>query len=102
DTLVDNALRTLRKNFPPMSDVLPAKTNTALYFAPARLADIFKQEAYSSLPQAMDPVFYNAAPTLLYPRLTTLATEPAYAVTLPKGADIEPAPHWIPLEWLPL
>ncbi|EOU1333862.1 DUF2138 domain-containing protein [Cronobacter sakazakii] len=102
DTLVDNALRTLRKNFPPMSDVLPAKTNTALYFAPARLADIFKQEAYSSLPQEMEPVFYNAAQTLLYPRLTTLAKEPAYAVTLPKGADIEPAPHWIPLEWLPL
>lgn len=100
DTLVDNAMRTLRKNFPPMSDVLPAKNTTALYFAPARLADIFKQEAYSSLPQEMEPVFYNAAQTLLYPRLAALAKEPAYAVTLPQGADVESAPHWVSLQWL--
>ncbi|HCC0886618.1 TPA: DUF2138 domain-containing protein [Salmonella enterica] len=102
DTLVENATRTLRKNFPPMSDILPSGQKSALYLSPAKLADIFKQETYSSLPQEMEPIFYNAAQTLLYPRLTALAKEPAYAVVLDKDSEFESAPHWIPLQWLPL
>lgn len=102
DALVDSAIRTLKKNFPPMSDILPTKTNAAVYLSASRLADIFKLEASSSLPQEMEPIFYNAAQTLLYPRLTALANEPAYAVTLPQDVNIESSPQWIPLQWLPL
>ncbi|EBU7540013.1 DUF2138 domain-containing protein [Salmonella enterica subsp. salamae serovar Sofia] len=102
DALVENATRTLKKNFPPMSDILPAGQKTALYLSPAKLADIFKQETYSSLPQEMEPIFYNAAQTLLYPRLTALAKEPAYAVALEKNCEFGSAPHWITLQWLPL
>ncbi|ELN2579220.1 DUF2138 family protein, partial [Enterobacter kobei] len=102
DTLVESATRTLRKNFPPMSDVLPKGQQSALYLSPAKLADILKQETWSSLPQDMEPVFYNAAQTLLYPHLMALAKEPAYAITLPENSEFESTPHWIPLQWLPL
>lgn len=102
DTLVESATRTLRKNFPPMSDVLPKGQQSALYLSPAKMADILKQETWSSLPQEMEPVFYNAAQTLLNPHLMTLAKEPAYAITLPENSKFESAPHWIPLRWLSL
>ncbi|WP_228728662.1 DUF2138 domain-containing protein [Klebsiella aerogenes] len=102
DTLVENATRTLRKTFPPMSDVLPKGQQSALYLSPAKMADILKQETWSSLPQDMEPVFYNAAQTLLNPHLMTLAKEPAYAITLPENSKFESAPHWIPLRWLSL
>ncbi|WP_218550341.1 DUF2138 family protein, partial [Salmonella enterica] len=74
----------------------------ALYFSTTKLADIYNQGTYSSLAQEMDPIFYNAAQTLMFQRLTAPAQEPTYAIALEKNCEIGSAPHWMTLQWLPL
>ena len=99
DKLVDKALGTLDKRFPPMADVLPKDVLMPIYFGPDSMAQLMQQETLDSLPQDMEPVFYNAAKTYLIPKLRTLGGYGKYALTLPEGS--EPDGHWqgLPLEW---
>jgi uncharacterized protein YfaA (DUF2138 family) len=97
DKLVDKALGTLDKRFPPMADVLPKDLLMPVYFGPDSMAQLMQQETLDSLPQDMEPVFYNAAQTYLMPKLRKLGDYGKYALTLPEGS--EPDGHW---QWLPL
>lgn len=99
DQLLDKARNTLAKRFPPLADVLPKDALVPAYIAPKTLSDLLQRETLDSLPRDIEPVFRNAADTLLLPRLKTLAGQGSYALTLP--ADSEPSGdwQWQPLQW---
>ncbi|MDO9618594.1 MAG: DUF2138 domain-containing protein [Pseudomonas sp.] len=99
DRLVDKALSTLDKRFPPLADVLPQNVLVPAYLAPDSLSALFEQETFDSLPADMEPVFRNAAQTLLLPKLKALAGHGKYALTLPAGSEAKEAWQWLPLEW---
>jgi uncharacterized protein YfaA (DUF2138 family) len=99
DKLVDKALGTLDKRFPPMADVVPKDLLMPIYFGPDSMAQLMQQETLDSLPQDMEPVFYNAAQTYLIPKLRTLGGYGKYALTLPKGSEPDGHWQWLPLEW---
>lgn len=99
DKLVDKALGTLDKRFPPMADVLPKDVLMPIYFGPDSMALLMQQETLDSLPQDMEPVFYNAAQTYLIPKLRTLGGYGKYALTLPEGSEPDGHWQWLPLEW---
>ncbi len=58
-------------------------------------------ETLTSLPKNLEPVFYNAAQTLLMPKLDALSQQPRYVMKL---AQMEPgvAWQWLPITWQPL
>lgn len=99
DKLVDKALGTLDKRFPPMADVVPKDLLMPVYFGPDSMAQLMQQETLDSLPQDMEPVFYNAAQTFLMPKLRTLGGYGKYALTLPEGSEPDGHWQWLPLEW---
>jgi len=99
DKLVDKALGTLDKRFPPMADVLPKDVLMPIYFGPDSMAQLMQQETLDSLPQDMEPVFYNAAQTYLIPKLRILGGYGKYALTLPEGSEPDGHWQWLPLEW---
>lgn len=99
DKLLDKALGTLDKRFPPMADVLPKDVLMPIYFGPDSMAQLMQQETLDSLPQDMEPVFYNAAQTHLIPKLRTLGGYGKYALTLPEGSEPDGHWQWLPLEW---
>ncbi|WP_407315361.1 DUF2138 domain-containing protein [Pseudomonas sp. nanlin1] len=102
DQLVDKAVGTLDKRFPPLADVLPGDQLVPVYFNPGAIAQLLQRESLSSLPKDMEPVFYNAAQTHLIPKLRSLGGYGKYALTLPKGAEPDGLWQWLPLEWKPL
>lgn len=99
DKLVDKALGTLDKRFPPMADVVPKDLLMPLYFGPEPMAQLMQQETLDSLPQDMEPVFYNAAQTYLIPKLRKLGGYGKYALTLPEGSEPDGHWQWLPLQW---
>lgn len=99
DKLVDKALGTLDKRFPPMADVVPKDLLMPVYFGPDSMAQLMQQETLDSLPQDMEPVFYNAAQTYLIPKLRKLGDYGKYALTLPEGSEPDGHWQWLPLEW---
>lgn len=99
DKLVDKALGTLDKRFPPMADVVPKDLLMPVYFGPDSMAQLMQQETLDSLPQDMEPVFYNAAQTWLIPKLRKFGGYGKYALTLPEGSEPDGHWRWLPLEW---
>ncbi|WP_149451765.1 DUF2138 domain-containing protein [Escherichia albertii] len=101
DTLVNNALQTLNKTRPAMVDVIPADGVIPVYINPQGVAKLLRNETLASLPKNLEPVFYNAAQTLLMPKLGALSQQPRYAMKLVK---MEPgaAWQWLPVSWQPL
>ncbi|HDD9966282.1 TPA: DUF2138 domain-containing protein [Escherichia coli] len=101
DTLVNNALQTLNKNRPAMVDVIPTDGIVPLYINPQGVAKLLRNETLTSLPKNLEPVFYNAAQTLLMPKLDALSQQPRYVMKL---AQMEPgaAWQWLPITWQPL
>lgn len=99
DKLVDKALDTLDKRFPPMADLVPKDLLMPVYFGPDAMAQLMQQETLDSLPQDMEPVFYNAAQTYLMPKLRTLGGYGKYALTLPEGSEPNGHWQWLPLQW---
>ncbi|WLH12142.1 DUF2138 domain-containing protein [Pseudomonas hefeiensis] len=99
DKLLDKALGTLDKRFPPMADVVPKDLLMPVYFGPDAMAQLMQRETLDSLPQDMEPVFYNAAQTYLIPKLRTLGGYGKYALTLPEGSEPDGPWQWLPLEW---
>ncbi|WP_460120503.1 DUF2138 domain-containing protein [Pseudomonas sp. S2_C03] len=99
DKLVGKALDTLDKHFPPMADVVPKDLLMPVYFGPDSMAQLMQRETLDSLPQDMEPVFYNAAQTYLIPKLRKLGGYGKYALTLPEGSEPDGHWQWLPLEW---
>ena len=101
DTLVNNALQTLNKTRPAMVDVIPTDGIVPLYINPQGVAKLLRNETLTSLPKNLEPVFYNAAQTLLMPKLDALSQQPRYVMKL---AQMEPgaAWQWLPITWQPL
>lgn len=99
DKLVDKALGTLDKRFPPLADVVPKDALMPVYLGPQSLAQLIQQETFDSLPQDMEPVFNNAAQTYLVPKLRTLGGYGKYALTLPEGSEPNGHWQWLPLQW---
>ncbi|KAB0492718.1 DUF2138 domain-containing protein [Pseudomonas vancouverensis] len=99
DKLVDKALGTLDKRFPPMADVVPKDLLMPVYFGPDAMAQLIQQETLDSLPQDMEPVFNNAAQTYLIPKLRKLGGYGKYALTLPEGSEPDGHWQWLPLQW---
>ncbi len=102
DRLVDKAVGTLDKRFPPLADVLPDDQLVPVYFNPGGIAQLLQQETLGSLPKDIEPVFYNAAQTHLIPKLKKLGEYGKYALTLPQGTEPEGQWQWLPLQWQPL
>lgn len=99
DRLVDKALDTLDKRFPPLAEVLPKDVLVPAYLAPQTLAALFERETLESLPEDMEPVFRNAAQSNLLPKLRALSTHGKYALTLPADSEAGSAWQWLPLQW---
>ncbi|MGE8067593.1 DUF2138 domain-containing protein [Pseudomonas sp. NPDC089569] len=99
DKLVDKALGTLDKRFPPMAEVVPKDRLMPIYVGPDSIAQLMQQETLDSLPQDMEPVFNNAAQTYLIPKLRKLGGYGKYALTLPEGSEPDGHWQWLPLEW---
>jgi len=99
DKLLDKALGTLDKRFPPMADLVPKDLLMPVYFGPDSMAQLMQQETLDSLPQDMEPVFYNAAQTYLIPKLRKLGGYGKYALTLPEGSEPDGHWQWLPLQW---
>ncbi|MDP3814217.1 DUF2138 domain-containing protein [Pseudomonas sp.] len=99
DRLVDKALDTLDKRFPPLADVLPKDALVPAYLAPQSLATLFERETLESLPEDMEPVFRNAAQSNLLPKLRALSEHGKYALTLPADSEASSAWQWLPLQW---
>ncbi|AHG21338.1 hypothetical protein Z042_18335 [Chania multitudinisentens RB-25] len=99
DKLVNKALQTLDKHFPPLADVLPPQAVVPVYMAPEALSGLFKQEVFASLPKNLEPIFHNAAQTLLLPKLTALAGQQSYALVLPANTEVKESWQWLPLQW---
>lgn len=96
DTLVNNALQTLNKTRPPMADIIPDGNSVPLYLNPQGMAKLLRRETLKSLPKNAEPVFFNAAQTLLMPKIDALAAQPRYVMML---ANPEPGDAW---QWLPV
>lgn len=99
DRLVNKALDTLNKRFPPLAEVLPADGMVPGYLAPEGLSRLLEQETLDSLPANYEPVFRNAADTHLLPKLRALGGYGQFALTLPKDTEADDDWKWVPLEW---
>lgn len=99
DELVDAALATLDKRYPPLAEQLPADVPVPLYLAADSLATLLEKETLASLPADMEAVFHNAAQSNLLPKLHALGGHQHYALTLPAGTQVSKEWTWLPLSW---
>ncbi|WP_043309171.1 DUF2138 domain-containing protein [Pseudomonas sp. ML96] len=99
DRLLDKALQTLDKRFPPLAEVLPGNALVPAYLAPDSLAALLERETLDSLPEDIEPVFRNAAQANLLPKLRSLSGHGKYALSLPADAEANEAWQWLPLQW---
>jgi uncharacterized protein YfaA (DUF2138 family) len=99
DRLLDKALQTLDKRFPPLAEVLPGNALVPAYLAPDSLAALLERETLDSLPEDIEPVFRNAAQANLLPKLRSLSGHGKYALSLPADAVADEAWQWLPLQW---
>jgi uncharacterized protein YfaA (DUF2138 family) len=102
DRLVQDALTTLDKRFPPLAEQLPKEATVPLYLAPAGLAGLFEQETLTSLPADLEAVFRNAAQTHLVPKLRALAQHGRYGLTVPVDIAVDRDWTWVPVQWTEL
>lgn len=95
--LVERALATLRRRYPSVADTLPDGGTTLAVLTPRGLADMAKREALLMLPRGQEPLFRNAAESVLLPRLAAMGRYPARRLVL---ANTEPRPSgWQPVSW---
>lgn len=101
EQLVEQALATLQKRFPPMAEQLP-DARVPLYLAPKSLAQLLEQETLRSLPAEVEAVFRNAAEAHLLPKLRAMGEQPPYALSMPAKLNATSDWTWLPLEWTAL
>lgn len=101
EQLVEQALATLHKRFPPLAEQLP-DARVPLYLAPKSLAQLLEQETLRSLPAEVEAVFRNAAEAHLLPKLRAMGEQPPYALSLPAELDADSNWTWLPMQWTAL
>lgn len=97
DTLVDNAVSSLDKKYPALSDSIPPKADLSLVVFPSDLGELLRAEVLKSLPESSEPVFRSNVTRGLMPVLDKLESYPAYGLWTPQGGK-----GWEPLVWQPL
>lgn len=102
DRLLQHALDTLDKNYPALSEKVPAGSAMPVYLSPGKLAPLLEFESMDSLPADQEAVFRNAAEKNLLPKIRALQAYPDYLLLLPKGFHADSDWKWQPLEWKPL
>lgn len=102
DTLVTQALATLDRQFPPLSETLPKQRWVSAYIAPSGLATLIEQESLAALPPDTEAVFRNAAENHLLPKLRAMGTHANVAITLPADATAGRDWTWLSVEWTTL
>lgn len=101
DRLVDKALATLDRRFPPLADQLSTDRPVSAYVAPDSLAGLLEAETLGSLPRDDEAVFRNAAERSLLPKLRAFGGYPAQAISLAPAPGPAAASGWtwVPLQW---
>lgn len=99
DRLIDKALDTVARRYPPLGETLPGDALVPIFLAPEDLARVFEQETLESLPANLEPVFRNAAQAHLLPKLHALAGHGRFVMTLPRGSEPDRTWQWLPLGW---
>lgn len=102
DKLLRHALNTLDKNYPALSERVPAGSTMPIYLSPGKLAPLLELESMDSLPVDQEAIFRNAAEKNLLPKIRALLAYPDYLVLLPQGFHADSDWQWQPLEWKPL
>ncbi|MDP1771375.1 MAG: DUF2138 family protein [Methylobacter sp.] len=102
DRLLQHALDTLDKNYPALSERVPAGSAMPVYLSPGKLAPLLELESMDSLPADQEAIFRNAAEKNLLPKIRALQAYPDYLLLLPKGFHADSDWQWQPLEWKPL
>ncbi len=97
DTLVQQAVAVLDKQYPALADALPAGLDPVAVIFPQALAELLETELQDSLPQAQEPVFRASVARYLLPQLEKSKQFPPYALDLSSGST-----GWVPIQWLPL
>ncbi len=101
EQLVEQAVATLQKRFPPLAEQLP-DARVPLYLAPKSLAQLLEDETLQSLPAEVEAVFRNAAEAHLLPKLRAMGEQPPYALSLPTELDADGNWTWLPMQWTAL
>jgi uncharacterized protein YfaA (DUF2138 family) len=102
DKLLQHALDTLDKNYPALSERVPAGSTMPIYLSPGKLAPLLELESMDSLPADQEAIFRNAAEKNLLPKIRALQAYPDYLVLLPQGINANSDWKWQALEWKPL
>jgi uncharacterized protein YfaA (DUF2138 family) len=102
DRLLRHALDTLDKNYPALSERVPAGSAMPIYLSPGKLAPLLELESMDSLPADQEAIFRNAAEKNLLPKIRALQAYPDYLVLLPQEFHADSDWQWQPLEWKPL
>ncbi len=102
DKLLQHALDTLDKNYPALSEKVPAGSTMPIYLSPGKLASLLELESMDSLPADQEAIFRNAAEQNLLPKIRALQAYPDYLVLLPQGFHAGSNWKWQALEWKPL
>jgi uncharacterized protein YfaA (DUF2138 family) len=102
DKLLQHALDTLDKNYPALSERVPAASAMPIYLSPSKLAPLLELESMDSLPADQEAIFRNAAEKNLLPKIRALQVYPDYLLLLPQGFHADSDWKWQPLEWQPL
>ncbi len=102
DRLLQHALDTLDKNYPALSERVPAGSAMPVYLSPGKLSPLLELESMDSLPADQEAIFRNAAEKNLLPKIRALQTYPDYLLLLPKEFHADSDWQWQPLEWKPL
>ncbi len=97
--LVEKAVATLDKKYPPIADSLPPdKSNTLLILYPENLGRLLKRSVSDSLPEAQESVFRESVSRYLFPVLDKTAYFPAVAINMPSFSR-DTAKRWEELKW---
>lgn len=94
DTLVQQAVAVLAKQYPALADTLPSGLDPVALIFPRSLAELLEIELQESLPEAQEPVFRASVARYLLPQLEKSKQFPAHALDLPSGAT-----GWTPIRW---
>jgi uncharacterized protein YfaA (DUF2138 family) len=102
DRLLQHALDTLDKNYPALSEKMPAGSVAPVFLSPGKLAPLLELESMDSLPADQEAIFRNAAENNLLPKIRALQAYPDYLLVLPREFHADSDWQWLPLEWKPL
>ncbi|OQX23158.1 MAG: hypothetical protein BWK80_27450 [Desulfobacteraceae bacterium IS3] len=97
--LVEKAIATLDKKYPPAADSMPSDTaNKILILYPENIGRLLKKSVSDSLPEYEESVFRESVSRYLFPVLDKTAYLPAVALRMP-SFSIDTPNRWEDLKW---